>query len=189
MKRVVAFMVLSASVGLGGGVRSPYPKGLLIDEGAANLTNVNASLKSKEFGVYEQFNFPGWNDEAVHGYVVKPTGYVEGRKYPVAFIIHGGPQGTFSDLWTYRWNAETYAGAGYAVVMIDFHGSTGYGQAFCDAISEHWGDRPLEDLQKGWAYALKTYPFLDADRAAATFFPKPGSLRSEVVGGRCVRRR
>ena len=158
------------------------PKGLLIDEGAANLTNVNASLKSKEFGVYEQFNFPGWNDEAVHGYVVKPTGYVEGRKYPVAFIIHGGPQGTFSDLWTYRWNAETYAGAGYAVVMIDFHGSTGYGQAFCDAISEHWGDRPLEDLQKGWAYALKTYPFLDADRAAALGASYGGYMVNWIAG-------
>jgi dipeptidyl aminopeptidase/acylaminoacyl peptidase len=91
---------------------------------------------------------------------------VEGKKYPVAFLIHGGPQGSFGDAWSFRWNPQTYAGAGYAVVMIDFHGSTGYGQAFTDAISQHWGDRPLEDLQKGWAYALKTYPFLDGDRAA-----------------------
>ena len=142
-------------------------KALLVDEGAVNLTRVNASLKDKEFGAYEQFNFPGWNNETVYGYVVKPAGYVEGRKYPVAFLIHGGPQGSFGDIWTYRWNAMSYAGAGYAVVMIDFHGSTGYGQAFCDAISQHWGDRPLEDLQKGWAHALKTYPFLDGDRAAA----------------------
>ncbi len=143
------------------------PKALLIDDGATGLTRVNASLKSKEFGGYEQFSFAGWNDETVYGYVVKPAGYVEGRKYPVAFVIHGGPQGSFGDIWTYRWNAMSFAGAGYAVVMIDFHGSTGYGQAFCDAISTHWGDRPLEDLRKGWAHALKTYPFLDADRAAA----------------------
>lgn len=142
-------------------------KAIMIDEGATNLTAVNAGLKNKEFGAYEQFNFKGWNDETVHGFVIKPVGYVEGKKYPVAFIIHGGPQGSFGDMWTFRWNAETYAGAGYAVVMIDFHGSTGYGQAFCDAISTHWGDRPLEDLQKGWAHALKTYPFLDGDRAAA----------------------
>ena len=143
------------------------PKAAMIDEGATNLTAVNASLKNKEFGAYEQFNFKGWNEETVHGFVIKPVGYVEGKKYPVAFLIHGGPQGSFGDMWTFRWNAETYAGAGYAVVMIDFHGSTGYGQAFTDAISTHWGDRPLEDLQKGWAYALKTYPFLDGDRAAA----------------------
>jgi hypothetical protein len=86
----------------------------------------------------------------VYGYVLKPANYVEGKKYPVAFLIHGGPQGSFGDAWSYRWNPQTYAGQGYAVVMIDFHGSTGYGQAFTDAISQHWGDRPLEDLQKGW---------------------------------------
>jgi dipeptidyl aminopeptidase/acylaminoacyl peptidase len=67
----------------------------------------------------------------------------------------------------YRWNPQTYAGAGYAVVAIDFHGSTGYGQAFTDAISGHWGDRPLQDLQKGWHAALAQFPFLDADRACA----------------------
>ncbi len=143
------------------------PKAKMIDEGASVLTGVNATLKDKVFGAYEQFKFPGWNNETVHGYVVKPANYVEGKKYPVAFLIHGGPQGSFGDMWSFRWNAQTYAGAGYAVVMIDFHGSTGYGQAFCDAISEHWGDRPLEDLQKGWAHALKAYPFLDGDRAAA----------------------
>ena len=154
----------------------------LVEEGAMNLTKVNASLASKEFGAYEQFSFAGWNNETVYGYVVKPAGYVEGRKYPVAFIIHGGPQGTFSDLWTYRWNAETYAGAGYAVVMIDFHGSTGYGQAFCDAISTHWGDRPLEDLQKGWAYALKAYPFLDGERAAALGASYGGFMVNWIAG-------
>ncbi|HRH68340.1 MAG TPA: S9 family peptidase [Flavobacteriales bacterium] len=143
------------------------PKAKMVDEGATTLTAVNASLSSKKFGAFEQFNFAGWNNETVHGYVIKPANYEEGKKYPVAFLIHGGPQGSFGDGWSFRWNPQTYAGAGYAVVMIDFHGSTGYGQAFCDAISTHWGDRPLEDLQKGWAHALKTYPFLDADRAAA----------------------
>ncbi|MEG3050872.1 MAG: prolyl oligopeptidase family serine peptidase, partial [Thermomonas sp.] len=69
--------------------------------------------------------------------------------------------------WSYRWNPQTYAGQGYAVVMIDFHGSTGYGQKFTDAISGHWGDRPLEDLQKGWAAAQKKYAFLDGDKACA----------------------
>jgi dipeptidyl aminopeptidase/acylaminoacyl peptidase len=158
------------------------PKAALIDVDAVNLTSVNAILKNKEFGAYEQFGFPGWNNETVHGFVVKPVGYVEGRKYPVAFLIHGGPQGSFGDGWSFRWNPETYAGAGYAVVMIDFHGSTGYGQSFCDAISQHWGDRPLEDLQKGWAYALKTYPFLDADRAAALGASYGGFMVNWIAG-------
>lgn len=142
-------------------------KAKLIDEGATNLTAVNAGLTKKEFGAFEQFSFKGWNNETVYGYAIKPVGYVEGRKYPVAFLIHGGPQGSFGDGWSFRWNPESYAGAGYAVVMIDFHGSTGYGQGFTDAISQHWGDRPLEDLRKGWAYALDKYKFLDGDRAAA----------------------
>lgn len=158
------------------------PKGSLIDVGATNLTNVNAVLKSKTFGAYEQFSFPGWNDETVRGFVLKPANYVDGSKYPVAFIIHGGPQGSFGDMWSFRWNAQTYAGAGYAVVMIDFHGSTGYGQAFCDAISQHWGDRPLEDLKKGWAFALRTYPFLDGDRAAALGASYGGFMVNWIAG-------
>jgi acylaminoacyl-peptidase len=144
------------------------PQATLVDDGALALTQVNASkLASRRFGSYEQFSFAGWNNEKVFGYVVKPSGYVEGRKYPVAFLVHGGPQGSFGDAWSYRWNPQTYAGAGFAVVMIDFHGSTGYGQAFTDAISQHWGDRPLEDLQKGYAHALSRYAFLDSSRACA----------------------
>jgi len=132
------------------------------------LTSVNAAaLKDVSFGAFEQFSFAGWNGETVHGYVMKPSGYVPGKRYPTAFIVHGGPQGSFGDDWSYRWNPQTYAGRGYAVVFIDFHGSTGYGQAFTDAISGHWGDRPLEDLQKGWAEAQAKYPFIDGDRACA----------------------
>jgi dipeptidyl aminopeptidase/acylaminoacyl peptidase len=119
------------------------------------------------FGDYEQFSFAGWNNETVHGYVVKPWNYEAGKKYPVAFLIHGGPQGSFGNSWSQRWNPQTYAGQGYAVVMIDFHGSTGYGQAFTDAISQHWGDRPLEDLQKGWAAAQAKYDFIDGGNACA----------------------
>lgn len=158
------------------------PKTARVDDRPVKLTEANASLATKAFGAYEQCRFTGWNNDTVHGYVVKPANYVEGRKYPVAFLIHGGPQGSFGDMWSYRWNAQTYAGAGYAVVMIDFHGSTGYGQAFTDAISTHWGDRPLEDLQKGWAYVLKTYPFLDGDRAAALGASYGGFMVNWIAG-------
>ncbi|MFT3806000.1 prolyl oligopeptidase family serine peptidase [Arenimonas sp.] len=139
------------------------------DGSAARQVSVNNVEKFKDiaFGQYEQFNFIGWNGETVHGYVVKPWNYQAGKKYPVAFLIHGGPQGSFGNGWSFRWNPQTYAGQGFAVVMIDFHGSTGYGQAFTDAISQHWGDRPLEDLQKGWAAAQKKYAFLDGNRACA----------------------
>ena len=124
-------------------------------------------LDGVAMGEYEQFSFRGADDATVYGWVVKPAGYQEGQQYPVAFLIHGGPQGSFGNSWSYRWNPQTYAGAGYAVVMVDFHGSTGYGQAFTDAISGDWGDKPLVDLQKGWEYALAEYDFLDGDRACA----------------------
>ena len=146
------------------------------------ITNVNPSLDNETFGEPEQFSFPGWNGETVHGYVIKPAGYVEGRQYPVAFLIHGGPQGSFGNSWSYRWNPSTYAGAGYAVVMIDFHGSTGYGQAFTDSITQHWGDRPLEDLQRGWDYVVANYGFLDEDRACALGASYGGYMINWIAG-------
>ncbi|MBU1385017.1 MAG: S9 family peptidase, partial [Alphaproteobacteria bacterium] len=146
------------------------------------ITDVNPQLDDKAFGEAEQFAFPGWNGETVHGYVIKPANYVEGQKYPVAFLIHGGPQGSFGNSWSYRWNPSSYAGAGYAVVMIDFHGSTGYGQAFTDAISQHWGDRPLEDLQKGWAAAQQRYSFLDGDNACALGASYGGYMINWIAG-------
>ena len=156
---------------------------LLRGSSPRRLTGHNmVALADVQFGAYEQFTFAGWNGETVRGYVVKPAGYEPGRKYPVAFLIHGGPQGSFGNLFHYRWNAQTYAGAGYAVVMIDFHGSTGYGQAFTDAISRHWGDRPLEDLQKGWAYALEQYAFLDGDRACALGGSYGGFMINWIAG-------
>ncbi|PTU32803.1 alpha/beta hydrolase family protein [Stenotrophobium rhamnosiphilum] len=135
---------------------------------ATQLTHTNAAqLNSIQLGDAEQFHFKGWNKETVYGYVVKPWNYHKGKKYPVALIIHGGPQGSMANDWHYRWNPQTYAGQGYAVVFIDFHGSTGYGQAFTDSISGDWGGKPLEDLQKGWKYALEKYDFLDGSKAAA----------------------
>ena len=139
-------------------------------------------LEGVDFGDFEQFSFKGWNDETVHGYVLKPHNYQEGKQYPVAFLIHGGPQGSFGNGWSYRWNPQTYAGQGYAVVMIDFHGSTGYGQAFTDAISQHWGDRPLEDLQKGWAAAQQQYPFLDGVKACALGASYGGYMVNWIAG-------
>ena len=147
------------------------------------LTQTNAAqLKSVQLGDAEQFHFEGWNKETVYGYVVKPWNYQKGKKYPVAFIIHGGPQGSMGNDWHYRWNPQTYAGQGYAVVFIDFHGSTGYGQAFTDSISGDWGGKPLEDLQKGWKYALAKYDFLDGSKAAALGASYGGYMINWIAG-------
>ncbi|HWS39888.1 MAG TPA: S9 family peptidase [Arenimonas sp.] len=154
------------------------------DGGAERQISVNnsESLTKLAMGEYEQFNFIGAKGEKVHGYVVKPANYQEGKSYPVAFLIHGGPQGSFGNHFHYRWNPQTYAGQGFAVVMIDFHGSTGYGQAFTDAISGDWGGAPLEDLQKGWAAALNKYAFLDGDRACALGGSYGGYMTNWIAG-------
>lgn len=146
-----------------------------------SVNNVE-SLAKLAMGEPEQFNFTGAKGENVHGYVVKPANYQAGKTYPVAFLIHGGPQGSFGNHFHYRWNPQTYAGQGFAVVMIDFHGSTGYGQAFTDAISGDWGGAPLEDLQKGWAAALSKYTFLDGDRACALGGSYGGYMVNWIAG-------
>ena len=165
-------------------LKSPSELFLLPAKGpAVKVASVSSeALKDVAWGEPEQFNFKGWNDETVHGFVLKPANFDPAKKYPVAFLIHGGPQGSFSNSWSYRWNPQVYANAGYAVVMIDFHGSTGYGQAFTDAISQHWGDRPLEDLQKGWTFATQKYSFLDADRACALGASYGGYMVNWIAG-------
>ena len=132
------------------------------------ITSINAPRVAKvKFGEPEQSTFKGWNDETVYTWVVKPIDFDAAKKYPVAFLIHGGPQGSFSNNFHYRWNAQSYTAAGYAVVMVDFHGSTGYGQAFTDSIGGDWGGKPLVDLQKGLEAALAKYPWMDGTRVCA----------------------
>jgi len=129
------------------------------------LTNVNASLLAELDPVkFEKFSFTGANGDKVWGMKLKP---VSTAKLPIAFIVHGGPQGSFGNGWSYRWNPRVFASPGYAIVGIDFHGSTGYGQAFTDAIRNNWGGWPLEDLQKGLAFATASDVQLDADNACA----------------------
>jgi len=147
------------------------------------LTNINAEqLASVRVGDYEQFTFKGWNDQTVYCYVVKPVDFEPDRKYPVAFLIHGGPQGSFGNTFHYRWNPQVYAGAGYAAVMVDFHGSVGYGQAFCDSIRDDWGGKPLEDLRKGLDAALERYPWMDDDRVAALGASFGGYMINWIAG-------
>jgi dipeptidyl aminopeptidase/acylaminoacyl peptidase len=156
------------------------------------LTQVNEKLLGRRrLSEFEQFSFKGWNNETVYGYVVKPYGFEPGRKFPIAFVVHGGPQSSFQNFWTYRWNAEAFAGGGYAVVMIDFHGSPGYGQKFTDSISRDWGGKPLVDLQKGLEAALARYPWLDGERACALGGSYGGYMMNWIEGAwpdrfRCI---
>jgi len=111
--------------------------------------------------------FEGWNGEPVQAWVTEPLGRVEGQRYPVIFLIHGGPHGTYQDEWSFGRNPQVWAARGYATVMVNFHGSTGLSQRFAHDVIGHRGDRVLDDLKRGWDAALKTYPFLDGNRGCA----------------------
>jgi dipeptidyl aminopeptidase/acylaminoacyl peptidase len=132
------------------------------------LTRINdARVDATRMGRTEQMSFRGAHGDTVFSYIVEPIDFDPARKYPVAFLIHGGPQGSFGNNFHYRWNPQVYAARGYAVVMVDFHGSTGYGQAFTDAIRGDWGGAPFEDLKLGLDAALAAYPWMDGERVAA----------------------
>jgi dipeptidyl aminopeptidase/acylaminoacyl peptidase len=168
-------------------LKSPAEVHIVSTDASATTPVVRTSfnkdrLANIAFGDAEQFSFKGWNDETVHGYVVKPAGFEAGKKYPVAFLIHGGPQGSFGNHFHYRWNPQTYAGAGYAAVMIDFHGSTGYGQAFTDAIRGDWGGKPLVDLQKGLDAAVAKYGWLDDTKVCALGASYGGYMINWIAG-------
>ncbi len=134
---------------------------------AANSSQRRRAFPSRHVPSSSRSGFPGANGDKVQGFLVKPPNFDATKKYPVKFLIHGGPQGAWGDDWSYRWNPELFAANGYVVVMINFHGSTGYGQKFIDAINGDWGGAPFEDLMKGLDYAEKTYPFIDKDRECA----------------------
>ena len=148
------------------------------------LTHMNDALLSQiDMQPLESFTFKGANDEEVQGFMVKPPGFDPNKKYPLKFLIHGGPQGAWGNEWTYRWNAELFAATGnYVVVMINFHGSTGYGQKFTDSISGDWGGQPYVDLMKGLDYVEKTYPFIDKNREAALGASYGGYMANWILG-------
>ena len=147
------------------------------------LTHVNAAkLAGVDWPTVSRFKFKGAGNVDVWGMVAKPPTLAAGAKAPVAFLVHGGPQGSFGDAWSYRWNPAAWTGHGYAVVTVDFHGSTGYGQAFTDSISKDWGGKPLTDLKLGLKAATDQFGFLDADNACALGASYGGYMMNWIEG-------
>jgi dipeptidyl aminopeptidase/acylaminoacyl peptidase len=147
------------------------------------LSHHNDALMARvSLGETEQFQFEGHGGDPVYGWLVRPVDFDPAKRYPLAFLIHGGPQGSFGDQFHFRWNPQAYAGAGYAVVMIDFHGSTGYGQAFTDSIARDWGGKPLDDLQRGLAHVLEQHPWIDGERVCALGASYGGFMVNWIAG-------
>ena len=149
----------------------------------ARLTSANAArLAGIDWPTVTRFSFKGAEGDTVWGFALRPAALAAGAKAPVAFLVHGGPQGTFNDSWSYRWNPSAWGGHGYAVVSVDFHGSTGYGQAFTDAINREWGGRPLTDLKAGLKAATERFDFLDGDRVCAAGGSYGGYMMNWIEG-------
>ena len=130
----------------------------------------------------EPFWFAGAGGTKVQGFLLKPPNFDNNKKYPVKFLIHGGPQGQWGDEWSFRWNAELLAADGYIVIMVNPRGSTGYGQAFVDGVNKDWGGKPFIDLMNGLDYAEKTYPFIDKDRECALGASYGGYMINWILG-------
>lgn len=150
---------------------------------AQELSHLNdATLANVAMEPVESFWFAGAGGTKVQGFLLKPPRFNKDQKYPVKFLIHGGPQGQWGDEWSYRWNAELFAADGYIVIMVNPRGSTGYGQAFVDGVNKDWGGKPYIDLMNGLDYAEKTYPFIDKDRECALGASYGGYMIDWVLG-------
>jgi dipeptidyl aminopeptidase/acylaminoacyl peptidase len=149
-------------------------------DASVQLTSVNAALLSQlDPVVFHKFSFAGANNDTVWGWTLKP---VLNKTLPISFLVHGGPQGSFNNSWSYRWNPRLFTAPGYAAVSVDFHGSTGYGQAFTDAIHQNWGGWPLTDLKLGLAYATAHDPQLEANNACALGGSYGGYMMNWIEG-------
>jgi dipeptidyl aminopeptidase/acylaminoacyl peptidase len=146
------------------------------------LTHHNdAALAALDLTPLEQYGFVGALGDSVFGWIIKPPGFDPARKYPLVDLVHGGPQGAWTDSWSARWNYAMFAARGYVVAAVNFHGSTGYGQKFTDAISQHWGDYPFEDVMKGLDVAARL-AYVDSTRMGAAGASYGGYMVSWIAG-------
>jgi len=147
------------------------------------LTTLNKEkLSQLELPALKRFWFTGANGDSVMGWLLTPPGFDPSRKYPAVQLIHGGPQGAWGDDYHFRWNYQMFAAPGYVVYAINFHGSTGYGQDFTDAVSKNWGGAPYEDLVAGTEYVLEHFPFIDGERLGAAGASYGGYMINWIAG-------
>jgi len=138
-------------------------------------------LKQLDLPKMESFWFTASDGARLQGFLIRPPGF-HYAKHPLKFLIHGGPQGAWGDMWSYRWNAELFAANGYVVVMINPRGSTGYGQAFVDGVNGDWGGKPFTDLMQGLDYAEQHYPFIDKTRECVLGASYGGYMANWILG-------
>jgi dipeptidyl aminopeptidase/acylaminoacyl peptidase len=157
--------------------------GVPLGKRSTPLTHLNDSLLAQlDLPEMESFWFAAKDGTKLQGFIIRPPGFDAKKKYPVKFLIHGGPQGAWGDSWSYRWNPELFAANGYVVVMINPRGSTGYGQKIVDGVNGDWGGKPFTDLMSGLDYAEQHYSFIDKDREAALGASYGGFMANWILG-------
>jgi dipeptidyl aminopeptidase/acylaminoacyl peptidase len=146
------------------------------------LTHLNDSIvNSYQLTPLETFTVDSTDGTKVESFLVKPPDFDPSRKYPALMLIHGGPQGEWGESWSYRWNAQVFAAAGYVVVMPNPHGSVGYGQAFTDAVNGDWGGIPYDDIMKATDY-VQGLPYVDRERIGAAGASYGGYMIDWIMG-------
>jgi dipeptidyl aminopeptidase/acylaminoacyl peptidase len=146
------------------------------------LTHLNDAIFDQyQLNPLESVSIQASDGAKVESFVIKPPGFDASKEYPVVFLIHGGPQGDWGESWSYRWNAQVFAGAGYVVVMPNPHGSVGYGQPFTDAVNGDWGGIPYEDIMKT-ADFVQTLPYVDGNRMMAAGASYGGYMIDWILG-------
>ncbi|MBV8705769.1 MAG: S9 family peptidase [Acidobacteriaceae bacterium] len=149
---------------------------------AAALTHLNdAVMNDYQLTPLEKITVDAADGVKIDSFVVKPPGFVPTQKYPVLFAIHGGPEGDWGESWSYRWNAQVLAGAGYVVILPNPRGSIGYGQAFTDAVNGDWGGRPYDDIMATVDY-VSNLPYIDKDRMVAAGASYGGYMIDWILG-------
>jgi dipeptidyl aminopeptidase/acylaminoacyl peptidase len=146
-----------------------HPDEYFVFDVASGIETQTSFIHASELSSFEMsdvldFEFLGALNETVHGFFLKPFGFDPKLKYPLAFLIHGGPEDAWMDDWSLRWNPQIYTNAGYAVGIVNFHGSNTYGQNFTKSILRNWGSYPFEDLMKGLDYITQTFDFIDQSK-------------------------
>jgi dipeptidyl aminopeptidase/acylaminoacyl peptidase len=147
------------------------------------ITHLNDAIFAQlDEGELENYWFTAKDGTKLQGFLIRPPAFDPAKKYPVKFLIHGGPQGAWGDDWSYRWNPELFAANGYVVIMINMRGSTGYGQTIVDGVNGDWGGKPFTDLMEGLDYAEQHYPFIDKNHECALGASYGGYMANWVEG-------
>ena len=146
------------------------------------MTGANKALMAElDLNPAENITTKGALGAEIHSLLVKPPGFDASKKYPAIVLIHGGPQSAWDDAWSYRWNAQMFAARGYVVMMTNFHGSTGYGQAFVEQISGDWGGACYQDIMLATDY-LESLPYVDKARIGAAGASFGGYMINWIAG-------